>query len=194
MNLVDRARNMLTTPKTEWMVVASETPDNSKIIVGYVLPLAVAGAVATFIGYTLFGYGARFGILQWVLWRAVIVFAQMVLSIYLAAFVVDALAPTFKAEKNFGRSLQLVAYGSTPSLVAMLLNIVPVVGGLAAIAGGIYSIYLFYLGLPPVKKAPPEQAAGYLVVCFVVLLVVYMIVGAILARILLAGFYTSFWY
>ena len=68
MNLIDRAKNMLTTPKTEWMVVASETPDNSKIVVGYVIPLAIAGAVAAFIGYGLIGFnmlGIRYGGINW---------------------------------------------------------------------------------------------------------------------------------
>ena len=53
MNLIERVKNMLVTPKTEWNVVAAEIPDTGKILSGYIIPLTLAGAVAAFIGYGL---------------------------------------------------------------------------------------------------------------------------------------------
>ncbi|HEY0676774.1 MAG TPA: Yip1 family protein [Chitinophagaceae bacterium] len=187
MNLIERVKNMLTTPKTEWLVVASETPDSTKIVTGYVLPLAIAGAIAAFIGYGLIGYnvlGVRFSGMNWGLHYALVMLVQIIVSIYVTALVVDALAPSFASEKNMGRSVQLVAYGSTPSLVAGLFNILPLLAGIVGLVAAVYGVYLFYLGLTPIKKTPEDKRVAYLVVCIIVLIVVYIILGLILARIL----------
>ena len=37
MNLVDRAKNILITPKTEWEVIKNESSSVQQIITGYVL-------------------------------------------------------------------------------------------------------------------------------------------------------------
>ena len=50
MNLVDRAKNMIVTPKTEWNVVAAEATPQAELITGYLLPLAGISAIAGFIG------------------------------------------------------------------------------------------------------------------------------------------------
>ncbi|HEX6633202.1 MAG TPA: hypothetical protein VF038_04495, partial [Usitatibacter sp.] len=57
MNLVQRVKNILLTPKTEWQAVAAETTPDSQVIVGYVLPLAAVAAIAGFIGMSLVGMG-----------------------------------------------------------------------------------------------------------------------------------------
>ncbi len=41
MNLVERAKNIIVTPKTEWEAVAAEEPNIQQILLGYVLPLAL---------------------------------------------------------------------------------------------------------------------------------------------------------
>jgi hypothetical protein len=189
MNLITRAKNMLFTPKTEWLVVASETPNPSQIVIGYVLPLAIAGAVAAFIGYGIIGFGflgVRIAGVSWGLFYALSLLINSVVSLYVTALVVDALAPSFGSEKNFGRSMQLVAYGSTPSLVAGLFQILPMLAGIVALAAVVYCIYLWYIGLTPVKKTPDEKRAGYLVVSILVLIAVYIVLGLILNRIFLS--------
>jgi hypothetical protein len=191
MNLIARAKNMLITPKTEWLVVASEEPDSGKIVMGYVVPLALLGAVAAFIGYGLIGFNAgffRMSGINWGLYYAITLLVQLIVSLYLTALIVDALAPSFKSEKNFGRSMQLVAYGATPSLVASLFSILPLLAGILALAATIYSIYLWYIGMGPVKKTPDEQRVGYLVVSILVLIVIYFIIGMIMARVLMSAF------
>ena len=55
MNLVERAKNIILSPKAEWQAVAAETTADSQVIVGYVLPLAAVAAIAGFIGMSLVG-------------------------------------------------------------------------------------------------------------------------------------------
>lgn len=186
MNLVTRAKNMITNPKTEWNVVAAEQPNTTDIIMRYVLPFSVLGAIAAFIGYG-FIYGLL-GSVSLGLYFAVIQVVKSILGILLTAYVADLLAPSFASEKNYGRSLQLVAYGATPALIATLFSILPFLAAIILIAGGIYSIYLWYLGLGPVKKTPEDKKVVYLLVTFLVLLVVYYLIGLILARLLLPLF------
>jgi len=181
MNLVERAKNIILTPKTEWPVIAGEAAEPVQILIGYVLPLALIPAIATTIGMGLVGAGpmTSFGI---GLAMGVAGLVTSILGVLIGAFVVDVLAPTFGSEKNFGRSLQLVAYSWTPAWVAGILQIVPVLGILGTIAG-LYGVYLLYLGLPEVKKTPKEKQVVYLIVVLIAILVVYMIIAGILGAI-----------
>lgn len=191
MNLIERAKNIITTPKTEWDVINSEQPNTQAILTGYVLPLVAIGAIAAFIGYSFIGINVGFGY-KWKgidlgIKYAITVFASGLISVYLAAFVIDALAATFKSEKNFGRSFQLVAYSFTPGWIGGVFNILPSLAVIGALFG-LYGLYLLYLGLPKLKKTPQENQAGYFVVSLVVLIVasfvIALIIGAILASVM----------
>ena len=55
MRLIDRAKNIIVTPKTEWDVIAAETTPPAALVTGYVLPLAAVAAIAGFIGMCFVG-------------------------------------------------------------------------------------------------------------------------------------------
>jgi hypothetical protein len=190
-NLIERAKNIIVNPKKEWDVINAEQPNTQAILMGYVLPLVAIGAVAAFIGYGLIGINVGFGI-KWKgtdlgIKYAITVLLSGLVGVYLSAFVIDALAPTFKSEKNFGRSFQLVAYSFTPAWVGGIFNILPSLAIIGALFG-LYGLYLLYLGLPTLKKTPKEQQTGYFVLSLVVMIVasfvLALIVGSILASIL----------
>jgi hypothetical protein len=197
MNLIERAKNMLLSPKTEWNVVAAEVPDSNKIVMGYLVPLTIVGAIAAFIGYAFVG-ASGFGIeikgMEWGIYAALEKLVLGIASAYLTAFVVDMLAPSFNSEKNMGRSLQLVVYGYTPSLVAALFAIIPALGGIMMLIGGIYTLYLLYIGFTPIKKTPEDKKPIYFIVCIVVLIVIYFIISKILTAILLPALGLSYGY
>lgn len=191
MNLINRAKNLLLTPKTEWQVIAAEQPNNNQLIMSYLLPLVLLSAVASFIGYGIIGFGVlgiRVVGMGWGLYYAITRIILGIGSVYVTAFVVDALAPSFGSEKNLGRSMQLVVYASTPSLVAGLFTFLPLLSGLVALAGAIYSIYLWYLGIGPMKQTPEDKKVVYLLVTYAVLLVVYFVISMVLGLILLPLF------
>ena len=186
MNLVERAKNILLTPKTEWEAVAAEEPNIQQILLGYVLPLALIPTIATIIGwgvigmfgFTSFTYGIAMGLVQII---------NAFLSVIIAGFVIDALAPSFGSQKNMGRAVPLVAYSMTPIWVAGILNILPTIGWLAGLIG-LYGLFLIYLGLAPLMKTPEDKKVGYLVVSIIILIVVYFVIAAILTAILMAVF------
>ena len=186
MNLIERAKNIIVAPAKEWDVISTEQPDIGKIITGYVLPLAGAAAVAAFIGYGLIGvsyFGIRFKSIDLGLYQAINVLITALISVFVSAFVIDALAPSFGSEKNMGRSVQLVAYSYTPGWVGGLLAIIPSIAIVGALAG-LYGLYLLYLGLPKLKKTPEDKHIGYFVVSLLVIIVVYFVIGMIMAAIL----------
>jgi len=194
MNLIDRVKNIITSPNKEWDVIAAEQPDAAKIVTGYVLPLTALAAIAAFIGYGLIGFrilGFRVTGMEWGLYYALTAFIAGIASVYLTALVIDMLAPSFNSEKNFNRSVQLVAYSFTPMWIGGILAIFPPIAMIGSLFG-IYGLYLLYLGIPKLKKTPAEKHVGYFVVSLIVLIVVYWILVWILHSILLNIFGLSF--
>jgi len=186
MNLVERAKNILVTPKTEWDAVAAEEPNTQQILLGYVLPLALIPTIAVIIGWgmigifgiTSFTYGIAMGLVQLI---------TAFISVLLTGFVIDLLAPSFGSQKNMGRAVQLVAYSLTPVWIAGILNILPTIGWLAGLLG-LYGLYLMYLGLSPLMKTPEDKKVGYLVVSIIILIVIYFVMIAIFTAIFMAIF------
>jgi hypothetical protein len=166
-------------------------------MINYIVPLTAIAAIAAFIGYGFVGYsflGVRIAGIQWGIYNALLKIIMGIASVYITAYIVDALAPSFNSEKDFGRSVQLVAYGATPGLIAAIFAILPAIAGFLSVAGAIYSIYLWYLGLGPIKKTPDDKRVVYLVVSFIVLIVVYAIIGYILSLLLMPAFGLTYTY
>ncbi len=196
MNLIDRVKNIIITPNKEWDVITTEQPDAGKIITGYVLPLAGLAAIAAFIGYGLIGFnilGYRVSGVNWGLYQALTILIGAIASVYITALVVDLLAPSFGSEKNFNRSVQLVAYSFTPMWIGGFLSIFPpiaMIGGLF----GLYGLYLLYLGIPKLKNTPADKQIGYFVVTLIITLVVYFVIGWILQSLFMNIFGLSYGY
>ena len=189
MNIIERVKNILVTPKTEWDVIAAEQGTVSSVLTTYVLPLALIGALATLIGWGLIGRS------YWIVtvkgWDigikyAIISLVSVIAGFLITTFVVDALAPSFGSEKNLNKSAQFVGYSYTPGLLGGILAIFPSIAWLGALLG-LYGIYLMYLGLGPVKKTPEDKKVVYLIISIVVLMAVYFVLGLILVSVLGLG-------
>ncbi len=189
MNIVERVKNILLNPKQEWVVIDKETTDIPQLVTGYLLILALIPAVASFIGYGLIGYKVPFvghvaGTFGFGIKQAVLAFISPVISAFIAAFVINALAESFGSQKDMRRAMQLVVYSFTASLVAGIFYIIPSLGILALLAG-LYGLYILYLGLQPMMKTPEEKVTSYFVVSLLVMIVVSIVVGAILSGIII---------
>src|SRR6185312_15637164 len=89
----------------------------------------------------------------------------------------------FGAKPNLIQALKTVAYAWTAWWIAGIGVIVPWLGLLIVLAGGVYSIYLLYLGLPHTMQCPPEKAGGYTAVSVIIAIVLGWIVSLILGLI-----------
>ena len=183
MQLVDRVRNILITPKTEWDVIAAENTPTAALITGYVLPLAGIAALAAFIGYSVVGQSLPFVgtwrmSIPWGIGMAVWHVAGAVIAVFVLSFIIDALAPSFGAQKNHAQALKLAAYAYTPAWIAGILMILPALS-LLVFLGALYAIYLLYLGLPRLMKNPEEKSAGYTAVTVIAGIVIGIVIGVV---------------
>jgi len=181
--IIERVKAILTTPKTEWPIAAAEPATTSSLYTGYIAIVAAFPIVAGFlkgslIGTSAFGITVRTPIGMGILGMLLHYVLTLVL-VYVMALIVNALAPTFGGQKDMVQALKTIAYAWTASWVAGIAVIVPWLGWLIAIAGGIYSIYLLYLGLPSTMKCPVEKAGGYTAVSVIIAIVLSWIIGAI---------------
>ncbi len=187
MALIDRVKNILLTPKTEWQVINGETETPQSLLTKYVIPLLLIPTIASFIGYGFVGIDAflfKIRGVRWGAWFAVQQFVSGIIGYYIATYVIDALAPSFSSEKNLGKSAQLVAYSSTAFWVSGIFMILPALSILGLL--GLYGIYLFYLGVPVLKKTPEDKRVVYMIVSALVIIVVSWVVQWIVGKILSA--------
>jgi hypothetical protein len=188
MNLQERVTRILKQPKTEWPVIEAETTDTATLYRSYIAPLAAITPIATMIGMVVIGVSLpfvgryRYGVGE-ALSAGIFQYIGALLGCYLAAFVVSKLAPTFSSRESLIQALKLVAYSYTPVWIAGVLYIIPMLGILVIFAA-LYSVYVFYLGMPVLMKTPQEKVIPYMIVSVLVIIVV----GFVLAMILgLAG-------
>jgi Yip1-like protein len=180
MALIDRAKNMILTPKSEWDVVAAEPTQPAQVVTGYVLPLAAAYAIASFIGAAMvMGYLGGMAGIGFALVAAIYHLVMAVVMVFVLGFIIDALAPTFTGQKNFPQAVKVAAYAYTPIWVFGLLTVIPLLGWLAVLVGVAYALYLLYLGLPRLMKVPAEKSVPYVVVVIVVGIVLGIVIGLI---------------
>ena len=185
MGIVDRAKNICLTPKTEWPVIASETTSTGALMSGYVAPLAIIGPIAGFVGGSIVGHTLPFvGTYRTPIIAgiglAVFMFVMAFVGVFILSLIIDALAPSFGGEKNSQQALKVAVYAYTPAWLAGILSIIPFLGVLAILAAT-YSLYLLYLGLPRLMKCPEDKSIGYtavVVICAIVLSVIFGAVGA----------------
>lgn len=185
--LIERAKGIVLSPKTEWEKIAAEPADVKSLFTGYAMILAAIPAVCGLIGSTLIGMSLPIvGTIRTPIAAALV---QMVLTyvlglvvIYLVALIVDALAPTFDGQKNSVQALKLVVYSSTPVWLAGVFALIPVLSVLGILAA-LYGLYLLYIGLAPMMKNPQDKSIGYtalIIVCYIVLAI---IVGTVIAAV-----------
>ena len=184
MNIIDRVKNILLTPKTEWEVIDGETATPVSLITSYVLPLAAVGSIGGILGFFIFGglAGVAFAI-----GTAIIGLVITAVLFFVLSYIVDALASSFDSEKNLSKSAQLVAYSGTAGAVGGLLSFIPIIGWLIGLAAWGYGAYLMYLGIGTLKKTPEDKKIIYVIVIYAIWMAAYFILIALFSGILLAS-------
>jgi hypothetical protein len=182
MALVDRVKNILLTPRQEWAVIDAEPTVPVDLYKQYIMPLAAIGPVAGFIGSTVFGYrvpmmGTFRAPIGQALAAMVVTYLLTLGGVYVLALIIDALAPNFGGTKSQLQALKVSAYSSTASWVAGIFSLIPGLRFFGIL--GLYSLYLLYLGLPVLMKAPEEKALAYTILVILAALVLFLVVGLV---------------
>jgi hypothetical protein len=182
--IIQRARALLVSPRTEWPVIAAEPATVQGLYREYIMILAAIPPVCQFVKTSILGYAwhgfriYRLGIGAG-LTAAVVEYVVSLLGVYVLAVIIEALAPNFAGEANRIQALKVAGYSYTASWIAGCAQILPGLYGLVALAGAIYSVYLLYLGLPSTMKVLPERAGGYTAVTVIIALILGWIIAMI---------------
>lgn len=189
--IVERVKGILAAPRSEWPVIAAEPASISGLYTGYIMWLAAIPAVSGFIkgsliGYRFFGVSSTTPILGGLV-AMVVGYVLGLAVLHVMALIVNALAPSFGGRKDQVQALKTVGYAWTAAWVAGIAVILPFLGPLLALAGGIYSIWLLYLGLPHTMKSPPEKSLAYTAVSVIIAIVLSLLLSAVVAGIGGAG-------
>jgi len=178
MNLVARVQAILLNPKTEWPVIEREPGEVGFLFTNYVAILAAIPAVCGFVGLSIVGIGGYRSPLFSGLLSAIVGYILAFVGVYVVALIVDALAPSFNGQKNFGNALKLVVYSWTAAWLGGVFSLIPALAILGLLCA-LYSLYLLYLGIPVLMKSPDDKSLIYTVVAVVCAIVVSIVIGAI---------------
>ncbi len=182
-DLKTRVINILIKPKEEWPIINSESTSVASLYSKYIAILAAIPILAGFIkmlllGISAFGITGRLGIVSGLI-SAIVSYVLSLIGVYVAALVIEKLAPTFQSQGGTVQALRLVAYAYTSAWIAGVFSLLPYFGTLIVFAGAIYSIYLFYIGLPVLMRTPQDKVVGYMILAAVVITVIYIVIALI---------------
>lgn len=191
--IINTAKQFIVSPKLEWEVVKKNEDTAHQHVMKYVLPLALISAVAIFIGVGLIGYrvlGYKVQSVSGGLAQAIISLASVLIGVYLSGFIIHKLAPTFNTSVSLDKAVKLVGFSYTAILLAGVLNIFPPLAFLTFL-GGLYSLYILYIGFKPMTNVSEEKSTSYFIVSLLVIIGVYIIIGMILAGLIAALGFTA---
>jgi len=182
MNIFQRVKDIILKPTDTWTEIKTEQTTIKELFTSYAMILAAIPPVASFIGMSLLGFSwAVFSYrlpIGWGISHAVVSYVLSLVGIYVIALIIDALAPNFGSQKNQLNAMKVAVFSWTPSWIAGILMIIPALGPIAMLLS-LYSLYLFYLGLPILMETPKDKAMGYCIVTIVVSIVVFILIGVI---------------
>jgi uncharacterized membrane protein YidH (DUF202 family) len=173
-----RAILLVFEPFLTWERIQRSSANAWSILLTNTLPLLIAGAVLE--AYALVNWGEWQTMVNrtklFPVGEAVVyVTAQalvMLFVILVSAWVIRALASTFRSVRSYSLALTTAAYGISPLLLVSMFNFVPILNLWAIWAVGILiSVRALYHGLPRIMEPEPINAFGLFVSSALILVV-----------------------
>ena len=183
MNLFDRVKRILLTPREEWQAIDREPTPAVELYKGYIMPLTAIGPIAATLSWMAFGYRATFAagagaVFAW----ALVLYLLSLAGVYVMALIIDAMAPNFDGTRDQLRALNVAAYSNTAAWLAGIFSLFPALSWLGVL--GLYSLWLLYLGLPLLMKVPEEKAIAYTIIVIFAGVVLFLVTGLVAATFL----------
>jgi len=151
MSIITKAKGLLMEPGKTWDAIAAEPMTLGGVFTGYVLPLAaipsIASAIGTFLGGNLPNVP-----------ELLISYVIAVVSVLIMGKIMPPLAARFGAAPDANAGMRLAAFAPTGAWVGGLALIVPSIGGLLALVGALYTLFLFYDGAQRLFSVEPVKA------------------------------------
>lgn len=182
MNLVERVKNILLSPVSEWETIKGETHTVAGLFTQYAMILAAIPALAGFIGFSMIGYSFGLGTFRlpigYGLAYCVLSYVLSLVGVYILAMIIDMLSPNFGASKDMDAALKIAVFSMTPAWVGGIFLIIPSLSIIAMIAG-LYGLYLLFLGIKQLKDVPSEKLMTFFIITIVVAIVIQIVINAV---------------
>lgn len=177
--LISDVKLIIVNPKGFWLE-QKETKNSEKLWLTYLLPIALAGALAVFIGefFKRTDFFIQFPLLK--AFREVLLF---VLQYFISVFFTTELMKTFGAEKNIDIARKLVVFSMTPMLlVSLVTGLFPFLYVVDIF--GMYSFYLFWVGAKKLLTFPENKEHSYILITIVVNFFIFSFLSVFLSKLL----------
>lgn len=163
-----------------WNTYLEESPGWQQTLVVLTGPLLVASIVLSTLFSQLFGGFSAFAYSDNFFTALFIGLITAALGFAIAVFVFNFLSGVFKGEANFDRAFAALSLAAIPAWVAgALAPVIPFVGMLVSLAGGICSLVFMYKIIPLALRVPAEKRVVHFIASLVVTLVVNMIIASV---------------
>ncbi len=164
MNVMQRAKAILTDPHDEWDRIAREPEDVASILSRHVALLAVIPSLSGFIGACLIGVTGKDGAVLRVhlvdgVFGAIFGYVAACAIVLVLAFGIYVLAPLFGGQRGFNNAFKLAAYSFTPVWLCGIFLLLPGLHFLALL--GFYGLYVLWLGTTRLTKVPEQMALTF---------------------------------
>ena len=184
--IIRRIRNLIITPAQEWEAIRGEKLSMAAMLTQYLLVMAAVPALANFIGYTVVGLPVAPGLQIRVdpvggLTAAVFRYGLSLAAVYVTAFLIHKLAPVFDAERDWMAAFKLSAFTYLPIWAVSVILVVPLFGRLLVLLS-IYSVYIFYVGLPKMMRHNADKTIPFMVVPMLTVLILSWLIYAVSAE------------
>jgi hypothetical protein len=190
MNLVERVKNILLSPVTEWETIKGEPHTVTDLFTQYAMILAAIPALASLIGFSVIGYSYGFGTFRlpiaYGLTYCLLTYVFSLVGVYLLAMIIDLLSPTFGATKDMDAALKIAVFSMTPAWIGGIFLLVPALSIISMIAG-LYGLYLLFLGIKQLKDAPPDKQLIFFIVTVLVAIVIQVIFHSVIRAVAFRG-------
>lgn len=164
--VLDKLKHLVKDPRGAWSKIKTEADSIETLYKRYLIALVLAGELCYFIGNSLLssnqgialGFFGFFG--RSALWLIIL---------YVLAYVIKLMAGLFGGNTSVEDSFRLSAISALPSLLVLVLGIVPQNSPLSAVVfliflgASAFSSYLFWVGIPTMLNVSEEKRSPFFV-------------------------------
>ena len=185
-DITARISEMLSAPNAAWARIKSDTFTVEQLYKKFVIPMVVASALCNFIGGAILGPATFGGGIS-------LIFIQVLgglVSPFIGYFLLSFLVPNFGGSASKGDIFKFLVFPMLVSSAASMFSIIPdlsilsIVRALISLAGGVYALYLLWLGVPIMLGVSDERRPG-LFIALVGLVIVCLTVFVWMASVLM---------
>jgi MFS family permease len=178
---ISLTRGALLDRHNTWRTYFENTPEWKDTALTLTGPLLLASVLLSMVFSRLSGGFVSYGLGHGILVALFISVFMAVLGVALFSFVINLLSGIFGGKRDFARAFAAVTFAMIPAWLAGIVGaLIPGVGVLVALVGGIIGLVFLYQILPLALAIPEQKRALHFIASLVLGIVLQMIIGFLL--------------